>query len=520
MTSTTKTRGSGLSDMLLELASPDLYRANPFRVLGLPVDASVRDVKRREQELAIERKTGARGEARSCVLPLVPPPDYHAIRDAVHSLMDPEERLLHEIFWFWPCRRGEAAEEDEGIGALLRGDYQGAISHWERLAAGNQDGAVSAHNLALLSHLLALDFEHSAARRTLTEKEQGRKDSYWRVAYWHWGACLSHKDFWQRLSRRAEELDDPRLSSRMVDALREALAVAVLLTNARQAVVEAEKGNAPQAVRHVEFIRQAKLPADAKDRALCRAAAQVRDRIRQASSAAEGEANVTPDQGYEIAMRLMQQMQRPLSVLDTLFPENHTLRQAAHDEVATAVLRMQIGYGKATDDMNRSAELLEKALLMVEGVAARQRLTENLEIVKGNLVYGICWFCGRHPKDEGAKVAVAMHGNVTVENDWANLRRVRRWNSIKIEVPRCKGCRTAHVLGSLFVVAGAVVGGLLGALGDVLGFLIGAGAGLGLGYGAYRAAFSGTKRGSAKNQFQAVKEKLEAGWHFGEKPPS
>ncbi len=87
------------SDILLESANPELYRYNAFRVLELPADATPREIMKRQQMIEMARKTGMPiplGPARC--LPLDPPPDEDAIRQAVQRLQDPERRMVDELF--------------------------------------------------------------------------------------------------------------------------------------------------------------------------------------------------------------------------------------------------------------------------------------------------------------------------------------------------------------------------------------------------------------------------------------
>jgi hypothetical protein len=57
-------------DILLEAATPELYRNNAFRVLGLPVDTTPREVTRRGEELAMARRYGNGQACRKGAMPL------------------------------------------------------------------------------------------------------------------------------------------------------------------------------------------------------------------------------------------------------------------------------------------------------------------------------------------------------------------------------------------------------------------------------------------------------------------
>ena len=96
----------GTHAQLAAAASPELYRVNAFRITGLPVDATARDIAKQLEKMKIAEKLGAATTRQGGPLPLVPPPDLDAVRQAMQRLRDPEGRLVDEFFWFWPSPPG------------------------------------------------------------------------------------------------------------------------------------------------------------------------------------------------------------------------------------------------------------------------------------------------------------------------------------------------------------------------------------------------------------------------------
>jgi hypothetical protein len=154
---------------LVKAARPSVYRANAFRVTGLDVDASPSEIARQIQKLEMIQRLGV--ETGDCAgpFPLKQLPTIENIKEARRRLNDPELRIVDEFFWFWPTRHGEdqgqlwepnKSSDDPAIQALRRNDIPLAERIWKERQQSGADG-IATHNLAVLSHLQALDSELS-----------------------------------------------------------------------------------------------------------------------------------------------------------------------------------------------------------------------------------------------------------------------------------------------------------------------------------------------------------------------
>ena len=170
---------------LFEIAVPELYEQNAFRVLGLPVDASLRDVRRKQKKLERTRKLGINSNHRGGFLPLTPAPGEDETRKAMHRVQDPIARFLDEFFWFWPRKAG--AKDDDVLGLLRRKRVQDAHKLWLRYEGRSSNDKVSTHNLAVLYHLSALDSEQRLLRENLAEGDHKTRVGCWQRAYGRWG---------------------------------------------------------------------------------------------------------------------------------------------------------------------------------------------------------------------------------------------------------------------------------------------------------------------------------------------
>ncbi|MEX1014924.1 MAG: hypothetical protein WDZ80_07250, partial [Candidatus Paceibacterota bacterium] len=238
-------------EILMEAAIPEIYRINAFRISGLNVNASTREISNQLQKNRMAEKYGNRTEITESPLPILPPPDADQVRQALHRLRDPETRIIDEFFWFWPHSL-ETDQMDHALELLSRNDIKPAESMWLNPEAKLTESNVSKHNLAILSHLLALDMEQNG--QLLPEEEIKMRDKYWKDSFKRWKSLLDHEGIWGRLMARVRQMDDPRLTTGFVKRLRETLPTSILQINALLALKAAESGNEKEAKRHLNLI--------------------------------------------------------------------------------------------------------------------------------------------------------------------------------------------------------------------------------------------------------------------------
>lgn len=525
-------------EALLDAAEPSLYRQNAFRVLGVDTSSSIRSISRQSRRRTILDRygDGDAGDAQqTClgILPLQPQPDDGEVNAARQRLRDPQSRIVDELFWFW-ARNADNGSSDQAIQALQRGDRNTAVKLWSQWRKQDDSDGVATHNLAVLYHILALDWEQQATEKKLTSEGTKHLKTCWKRSLQHWRSLLDNEPFWQRYSNRIRKLNDPRVHPDAAMQMREALPEALLLINAKLALQCARNGERKRARYHVA-ITQTIGWDKAADRALEQAAGPLRRRISALCEEWEATADSDPANADEAAEGLISSAKPLLNTIECMLPDSHPVMEMLHDKVATTAMQAQVRHGRESDDWERSEELLEAALPLARGSVARQRLEQNLEIVRNNKKHqdltGKCWFCGGEP-DDSAKHEIKMYGDVV---------RVPTWQGVEVQyrhgafpVPRCKECQKAHSggadAGSLGCL-GAVVGGIGGAvLAGPLGVgssaaiwvgLIGVGIiGTIIGAIVYRPKKDGkTRKGLGyAHEHPLIKELRADDWEFGEKP--
>lgn len=450
-------------DRLLELADPMLFRKNPFRTLGLSVYASDREIKKHVEKLQIMARIGDGQLSVGGPLALKPPPDESALRAAVHDLRDPERRLIYEFFWFWPIKRGE---NDPALIALSSQSIQPAIEFWEEMESHSEIGSIARHNLAVLYDATAFDLEFEAQLKSLSTQTKELQDSYWHQAFRRWRDLIRDDHFWGLFNSRVRELDEPQLTPGTVRRFQLTMPTALLSMTARLAVSAAERGDKTETNRHRRLMNESDLGTSANERALSRALSATGLRITRLCQTAESRVSGREESGYETTRGLLEEAKPLLIMLDDLLPAGNRLRDEARDQVAQTALDCQIPFGNKTENWKACVELLELTKPYPVSASIKNRIEENLKVVRENLrlkTLITCWFCKENEGDENATLEVQMYGDVKRYSTGLNSTRVE-WRNATVSVPRCMQCLATHKRTNKFIAVGGALGLLAGLL--------------------------------------------------------
>jgi hypothetical protein len=350
---------------LIELAKADLYSRNPFRVLGVGVDASRQDIERVQRRRAMQAELGmAGGSGQAGVFPVAP--DQEADRAALEALGRPIDRFLYELFWFWP-----SGDEGEALRALERGDFDAAAALWQD-AIGN-DSVVARHNLAVLHQARALG---AAA----VPRKPGDEDRALQL----WGVLIGERSFWRAVDERAEAISDRRVSSDLVEQVRATLPTAILVVHAERALRLARSGDRDAARAQVAILRGAGFDAGDEEAALQHTLAPLRAQLTGAIEYARTQWDATPEKGTVHVLELERVGLQVSGTIGILLPENDLIRRGIHDDLADALADGIIAYGNVSEDWSRAEELLGGIVGIAEGDAARARIERNRSMCSAN----------------------------------------------------------------------------------------------------------------------------------------
>ncbi|GHH66207.1 hypothetical protein [Promicromonospora soli] len=327
--------------VLRPLEGHGLYRNNAFRVTGLPTDVSARQVRRHREETQNPYYVTPAPDGD---VPLLPSDDADALRGGFEVLRDPLARLVHELFW-------------------LRPD------------GGNHSG--DGHDHAVFAHCRALEATLPDGRLT---GEAARED--WKVGLRLWAQALTAEETWAWVRRRADEIDDPRLTVAVLRALRDRLQEHVIGVSVGLAVEAA--GVAPaDAEHHLEALHGSGFePRQVRD--VARAAVEpATDRVRVACETA---LSADPSAGLSAARALLDETTTALATVTAVLGPDDDLTGAVRDEVARTANNCVFGYvndrlesGQLTPASAEPAlQLLRRARPLASSPSAGALLDTNL----------------------------------------------------------------------------------------------------------------------------------------------
>lgn len=349
---------------LIALATAEIYARNPFRVLGVGVDASRQDIERVQRRRAMQAKLGLGGAEDDGVFPVEADPQ--ADRAALEALGRPVDRFLYELFWFWPLDG-----DDEALDALDRGDAAGAVAAWER--GIDNDPVAARHNLAVLHHALAL-----------SESDTSRAATDARRALELWSVLAGERSFWRAVEARATAIGDRQVSPDLVEQVQGTFPTAILLIHANRAVDLARSGSGPKARDQIDLVRGSGFDSDSREAALRRALSPARRRLTGTIDRARARWEAAPATGADEVRELERIGMVIVQLIDLLLPEDDLTRRGVHDDLAEALADGIIAYGNTTEDWSRAAELLGTIIDIAVGDTIRERIERNRSVCLEN----------------------------------------------------------------------------------------------------------------------------------------
>jgi TPR repeat protein len=384
----TPLRESADCKTLLDACTPLVYRHNAFRITGLVVDASTRDIKRRIDDLRHAEEMGDAEEEHTHAFALNPPPSLDHIREAAQRLQDSERRIVEEFFWFWPTEWGNG-KHDPALSALASGDKDTAFKTWSQAISDDQSAIsiVAKHNLAVMYQLVALDSEHIALESDLSADSLETVAKYWRKCFKWWEELTDDEAFWSLVADRIRVLDDKRLTTGFARRMRATLAEALDKINAMLAISFVERGKLTLAANHINYMKETHQGRDNVLKTLAVITKPLKTRVRSAVEKATSTAQRQPGQAAESARELLQAVAGPLHIIQVILPPEDHERIDLCDAVAEACLTCQTAYARETKDWETSLEILDAAIKFSASKETKTRLSEKRNTVANERLF-------------------------------------------------------------------------------------------------------------------------------------
>ena len=357
---------TSLAGVLIKQATPDIFRLNAFRVTGLSVQASPRDITREVKLLQMKMKLEGVASTKSEELPFETPPDPDTIRTAAHTLQDTEQRFLHEIFWIWPDSRR--------VDEILKSPRSPRLP---------LDGlsTVAMHNRAVASAVRAIDLEFADANcAPLSEPEHQRLWELWKESAGAWRAVLQDEAFWKLLASRAHDLDDPRLNSATLSELRNALPRSLAKIHAIQAFRSGERQGQGITAQHAAWARRL-APSDG-DEILLEASKTLRDRVGAICSQMGATAESPPSDAPASIRALLSSVTPLLRIAAAALGADSVVSRNLYDTAAEAAHRSLVTYCNSTKDFAGTAELLEEVRPLARSGSVTERILGDLQTAR------------------------------------------------------------------------------------------------------------------------------------------
>jgi len=176
-----------VSPVMSQAAAFEGLGQNPFRIFGLRVDLTSKELTEAIRDLRIQMELGAELPHAFALATL----EEGMLAQANQRLRDPVQRICDECFWFWPMDLGA---QDDALDLIANGDKAGAKAAWQEFHGHPDWGPIAAHNLAILG--LYESGSDSTELGDLGKNAQEFLDSPASV---------------NRLKARLRTIDDPRL---------------------------------------------------------------------------------------------------------------------------------------------------------------------------------------------------------------------------------------------------------------------------------------------------------------------
>lgn len=372
---------------VMRIATPELYEQNPFYLLRLPVDATSRLIRRRQQDLQGALEMGLAEDE----FPNRHHVDSSSVDELFRSLASPQDRLLWAFFWFWPEGNGQ---EDPLIQNVIMEGYGGSVHSggtWGGQASlGGREGVRARHNRAIQLHWTALRqeavlLEQLGQKHVVAVETIQNLDTTWSRCIDYWDQLFESDTFWMMVEEMMLALDDPRVNVDFVHKIRADFPEAFDQINVMLARRYADLGQEEHARRQRRYMDASQQGHDNVKKTLEMEfepiEAEVNRRIEEAMSGLPH----APESGLRRAQQLFDAVQQPLQSVKALLGQGHTLQKDLFESVALALNACAIAFGNKTEQWQESLDFLNRILPFAVTAKSKEIIENNIRITRENI---------------------------------------------------------------------------------------------------------------------------------------
>lgn len=220
-----------VTPIMSQSATLDGLRHNPFRIFGLRVDLTSKELSEAIKDLSMQMEFGAE-LPHAFALGTVDP---SVLAQANQRLRDPVQRLCDECFWFWPMDMGQ---QDVALDLIANGDKDGAKAAWRDFLGHPEWGPIASHNIAILDLYESYDDSTGLERFGSSAKD-----------FLGSSACVN------RIKARLRTIDDPRLARNSAPAILKELRHAMAANQIRIGLDLISQGDTVRGHRNIRCAR-------------------------------------------------------------------------------------------------------------------------------------------------------------------------------------------------------------------------------------------------------------------------
>lgn len=381
-------------NLIDKYSDPHHFTNNSYRVLEMPVTASLKELIKRGQLIEVAQTTGADiPDGKMKILPikdvLGDDDDNHAIR----RLDSPDDRVLDILFWFWPIDTGKGGD-DEPLKLLILGEVESAIDLWEKGVQEIKNPGICAHNLAVYYTISAIQLEGNTIKNDTYSMDQ--IDAMWRLAGKYWESAHESEEVWSEYIKYISLVGDPRVTSGYNRKVRKYLPTIFTCVVGKIALNYAEAGLINNTQRLLKHIRSLSFLNEDIDQGLKIAASRIETRIRSFIKQEANKTNSDPHHTYAFAQTIINDHLPLLETLKLFVSETNSYTSIA-DLLAQAVFDSTREYLSKTEDWENGIETLEQACDIAISKVLKEKIQKDIdrgyeELATGDFYYSPGYF--------------------------------------------------------------------------------------------------------------------------------
>ena len=347
----------------------EFIHQNPFRILGLPVTATDREISKRVNDLSTFAEFGKPVSYDSDLTFLSPVErNPEAIEKAAQRIELSDRKLHYANFWFWV----ENSVDQLAMELLGEGDVEKALELWARKSEGE---AVCARNISNHKNHALLSFMTGNQRNLFESRiDPTRLGAFIRRSV----GVMTHPAY----ERHALEVAG---KTHRFEPERQVIAFSDELSKA----IPVDRDNASAASLKREFIGAfQEASTGVQWHVMQKFTAQPMRRIERIVEEASQARDLNPAEAYQVGLGLADSCESEINLLAGMFPSGSPHLQNLSDKVAEELIACGTAYFNKTQDddqkraIEKSKELTMRARAFALGPRMKKRVDEDLALLE------------------------------------------------------------------------------------------------------------------------------------------